>query len=187
MEPVLIICNLLSGAAWFMWAALRYVGLLRVILVACYLKLLDLSEWLHVICGCLLMCEWSAGWSYLVCVSGFILCGAALYSLIGLLLGTTWFVWVALYYLEMVYFIWVVSSYLELLHLIWSSSAYLELLHVCLICILSEMINLRGFVLSGAVSYLSEWPIMGADWFCVTSCYLDLFHIIWVAYISCGP
>jgi len=54
------------------------VGLLRVILVACYLKLLDLSEWLHVIWGCLLLlCEWSLIGSCLVYVSGLILSGAA--------------------------------------------------------------------------------------------------------------
>jgi len=68
------------------------MGLLRVILVACYLTLLDLSEWPHVIWGCLLLCEWSVIWSCLVYVSGFILSGAALYSLIGLLLGTGGFV-----------------------------------------------------------------------------------------------
>lgn len=176
MELLLIICNLLSAAAWFMWAALRYVGLLRLVLVACYLKLLDLSEWLHVIWGCLLLCEWSVVWNCLVYVSGFILSGAALYSLFGLLLGAAWFVWVALYYWEMVYFIWVVSSYLELLHLIWSSFSYLELLHICLICVLSELINLRGFVISGAASYLSEWPIFRADWFAwlpiIWSCFI---------------
>jgi len=156
MELLLIICNLLSAAAWFMWAALRYVGLLRVILVACYLKLLDLSEWLHVIWGCLLLCEWSVVWSCLVYVSGFIFFGTALYSLFDLLLGTAWFVWVA-YYLEMVYFIWVGFSYLQLLHLIWSSFSYLELPHICMICVLFEGLRIiwSCFIFIWVTYYLS--------------------------------
>jgi hypothetical protein len=180
MELLLIICNLLSGAAWFVWAASRCVGLLRFILVACYLKLLDLSEWLHVM------------W-------------AAYYCMSGVLSGAAWFMRVALYYLRLLYILWL-ACYLEQLDLsewryitwrwfilsewfpltqscfilsevasliwscfifiwyvhyrswlIWGASYYLELLHIYLICVLSELINLRGFVLSGAAScYLSD-------------------------------
>ena len=175
LELLLIICNLLSGAAWFMWAASPYVGMLRVILVACYLRLLDLSEglhviwglliivwvvcclellglceWLYIIWGCFIFFDWPVTWNSLTCLGGIILLGDGLFYLSGFLL--------------------------ELLHLIWSSLSYLELHHTCLIRVLLELVNVRGFVLSGASSYLSELPIIGADWFA-------WLHVIWSCFI----